>query len=174
MKNVENSKLLSTLRTKKYLPLEAIIAMKATQTKTRNRAIFPKLIWVLKKIKEDKNTFVETRLRSLSVLSTGQLWTCRPHQQSLSPPRPDPSRPQTQRPHPNTLSPRKSSPSRPQVSMPTIRNKQATPIYRISTSLPHAGHAHTVCTCADQLQAGQTHGIMPTLRSHPYQERLKD
>ena len=44
MKNVENSKLLSTLKTKNYLPLETIIAMKATQTKTRNKAIFPKLI----------------------------------------------------------------------------------------------------------------------------------
>ena len=51
MKNVENSKLLSTLKTKNYLPLEAIIAMKATKTKTRNEAIFSEIDLISEKDK---------------------------------------------------------------------------------------------------------------------------
>ena len=51
MKNVENSELLSTLKTKNYLPLEAIIAMKATKTKTRNEAIFSEIDLISEKDK---------------------------------------------------------------------------------------------------------------------------
>ena len=54
-------------------------------------------------------------------------------------------------------------------------NTQTTLICKISTSLTHAGHAHTAYACPDQVQVDKSwvSGLLKqqTLRSHPWQER---